>query len=96
MGYVAIKGGENAIREAARDPHITLMDLGGVASWGNDRSMLTDQFAMHHQRILDMFNEAHGFPRPRTTTAPVMMPPSASMPATPTARRTTPSTAAAS
>lgn len=53
-----------AIREAARDPHITLMDLGGVASWGNDRSMLTDQFAMHHQRILDLFNDAHGFPRP--------------------------------
>ncbi len=50
-----------AIREAARDPHITLMDLGGVASWGNDRHMLTDQFAMHHQRVLDLFNEAHGF-----------------------------------
>ena len=53
-----------AIREAARDPHITLMDLGGVASWGNDRSMLTDQFAMHHQHIADRFNEAHGFPLP--------------------------------
>ena len=51
-----------AIREAARDPHITLMDLGGVASWGNDRSMLTDQFAMHHQRIADLFNQAHCFP----------------------------------
>jgi hypothetical protein len=53
-----------AIREAARDPHITLMDLGGVASWGNDRSMLTDQFAMHHQRVADLFNQAHGFPIP--------------------------------
>ena len=48
---------------SARDPHITLMDLGGVASFGNDRSMLTDQFA-HHQRIADLFNDAHGFPRP--------------------------------
>jgi hypothetical protein len=54
------------IREAARDPHITLMDLGGVASWGNDRTMLTDQFAMHHQRIADLFNDAYGFPRPRS------------------------------
>jgi filamentous hemagglutinin len=26
--------------------------------------MLTDQFAMHHQRIADLFNVAHGFPLP--------------------------------
>lgn len=54
----------DAIRSAARDPHITLMDLGGAASTGNDRGILTDQFAMHQQRIADMFNEAHGFPVP--------------------------------
>ena len=53
-----------AMRVAAADPHITFMDLGGVASWGNDRGMLTDQFAMHHQRVADLFNEAHGFPMP--------------------------------
>lgn len=54
----------DAIRSAARDPHITLMDLGGAASTGNDRGILTDQFAMHHQRIADLFNEAHDFPVP--------------------------------
>ena len=53
-----------AMRRAAADPHVTLMDLGGVASWGNDRGMMTDQFAMHHQRVADLFNEAHGFPMP--------------------------------
>ncbi len=53
-----------AMRRAAADPHITLMDLGGVASWGNDRGMMTDQFAMHHQRVADLFNDAHGFPVP--------------------------------
>jgi hypothetical protein len=53
-----------AVRAAARDPHMTLMDLGGVASTGNDRGILTDQWAMHSQHIADMFNEAHGFPVP--------------------------------
>jgi hypothetical protein len=54
----------DSVRAAARDPHITLMDLGGVASTGNDRGILTDQWAMHSQRIADMFNIAHGFPVP--------------------------------
>ena len=53
-----------AVRAAARDPHMTLMDLGGVASTGNDRGILTDQWAMHSQHIADLFNEAHGFPIP--------------------------------
>lgn len=53
-----------AVRTASRDPHMTLMDLGGVASTGNDRGILTDQWAMHSQHIADMFNEAHGFPVP--------------------------------
>ncbi|HEY1606387.1 MAG TPA: hypothetical protein VGF77_12410 [Allosphingosinicella sp.] len=51
------------VRAAAADPHLTLMDLGGVASTGNDRGILTDQWAMHSQHIADLFNEAHGFPR---------------------------------
>jgi hypothetical protein len=54
----------DSVRAAARDPHITIMDLGGVASTGNDRGILTDQWAMHGQRIADLFNEAHGFPIP--------------------------------
>ena len=51
-----------SVRAAARDPHMTMMDLGGVASTGNDRGILTDQWAMHSQHIADKFNEAHGFP----------------------------------
>lgn len=54
----------DSVRAAARDPHITLMDLGGVASTGNDRGILTDQWAMHNQHIADKFNVAHGFPVP--------------------------------
>lgn len=54
------------LRAAAADPHITLMDLGGVASTGNDRGILTDQWAMHSQRIANMFNVAHNFPVPGT------------------------------
>lgn len=52
------------VRAAAADPHLTMMDLGGVASTGNDRGILTDQWAMHSQRIANLFNEAHGFPVP--------------------------------
>lgn len=52
------------VRAAAADPHLTMMDLGGVASTGNDRGILTDQWAMHGQRIANLFNEAHGFPVP--------------------------------
>ena len=54
----------DSLRAAARDPHITFMDLGGVASTGTDRRVLTDQWAMHSQHIADMFNRAHGFPVP--------------------------------
>lgn len=53
-----------SVRAAAADPHLTMMDLGGVASYGNDNHALTDQWAMHSQKIADMFNEAHGFPKP--------------------------------
>lgn len=53
-----------SVRAAAADPHLTMMDLGGVASYGNDNHALTDQWAMHGQKIADMFNEAHGFPKP--------------------------------
>jgi hypothetical protein len=54
----------DSVRAAARNPHLTLMDLGGVASTGNDRGILTDQWAMHSQHIADLFNQAHGFPIP--------------------------------
>lgn len=54
----------SGVRAAAADPHLTMMDLGGVASTGNDRGILTDQWAMHGQHIANLFNEAHGFPVP--------------------------------
>lgn len=63
-----------AVRAAAADPHLTLMDLGGVASTGNDRGVLTDQWAMHGQRVADLFNEAHGFPVPGREGSGVVRP----------------------
>jgi uncharacterized protein YukE len=51
------------VRDAAGDPHIILSDLGGPATYGNDRKFVTDQAAVRAQRIADMINEQMGFPR---------------------------------
>jgi hypothetical protein len=52
------------VRDAARNPHIILSDLGGPATYGNDRKFVTDQAAVRAQHVADMINEQMGFPKP--------------------------------
>ncbi len=51
------------IRRAAADPHLIMTDLGGPATYGNDRGFLTDQAAFRTQDIADLINKQMGFGR---------------------------------
>jgi hypothetical protein len=51
------------IRRAAAQPHLIMTDLGGPATYGNDRGFITDQAAFRTQEIADLINKQMGFGR---------------------------------
>ena len=52
-----------AIRDAAREPHLIMTDLGGPGTHGTDRGFITDQAAFKTQEIADLINRQMGFGR---------------------------------